>query len=129
MVKPAGTGSPKLAISARLAPLPPSNSFIFALPSAKPSPAVSPRFAALLGSLDARAELLDQPILGEADLRHRVAVAQRDRAVLHGVVIDGDTEGRADLVLAAVAPPDRARLIVVDREVLAERVVDAPCAL
>ncbi|MNS58100.1 hypothetical protein D3C72_910070 [compost metagenome] len=35
MVKPGGTGSPALVISARLAPLPPSRSFIEALPSAK----------------------------------------------------------------------------------------------
>src|SRR5437667_2556922 len=81
------------------------------------------------GRLDARAQLLDQPILGDADVRRGVGVAQRDRAVLHGVVIAGDAEGRADLVLAAVAPPDRARLVVVDREVPAERVVDAACTL
>src|SRR5664279_1895693 len=41
MVKPGGTGSPRLAISARLAPLPPSRSFISALPSALPSPKVN----------------------------------------------------------------------------------------
>src|SRR4030042_1404728 len=38
MVKPEGTGMPRLVISARLAPLPPSRSFIPALPSAFPSP-------------------------------------------------------------------------------------------
>src|SRR4051794_15878420 len=38
MVKPGGTGSPRLAISARLAPLPPSKSRNPALPSALPSP-------------------------------------------------------------------------------------------
>src|ERR1700694_6081538 len=41
MVKPGGTGSPKLAISARLAPLPPSKSRRPALPSALPSPNVN----------------------------------------------------------------------------------------
>src|SRR6476661_10796087 len=41
MVKPGGTGSPRLAISARLAPLPPSRSRISALPSALPSPNVN----------------------------------------------------------------------------------------
>src|SRR5262245_6508877 len=35
MMKPGGTGSPKLVISARLAPLPPSRSFRSLLPSAK----------------------------------------------------------------------------------------------
>src|SRR5665213_3286535 len=49
MVKPGGTGSPRLAISARLAPLPPSRSRKSALPSALPSPNVNthlPDFAA-----------------------------------------------------------------------------------
>src|ERR1700755_1716361 len=40
MVKPGGTGRPRLAISARLAPLPPSKSRRPALPSALPSPNV-----------------------------------------------------------------------------------------
>src|SRR5690348_959194 len=38
MVKPGGTGSPALVISARPAPLPPSTSFMPPLPSALPSP-------------------------------------------------------------------------------------------
>jgi hypothetical protein len=38
MVKPGGTGTPSRVISARLAPLPPSRSRCFALPSARPSP-------------------------------------------------------------------------------------------
>src|SRR3954454_18035418 len=49
MVKPGGTGRPRLAISARLAPLPPSRSRMLALPSALPSPNVNthlPEFAA-----------------------------------------------------------------------------------
>src|ERR1700709_173410 len=41
MVKPGGTGSPRLAISARLAALPPSRSRMSALPSALPSPNVN----------------------------------------------------------------------------------------
>src|SRR5258705_13386343 len=41
MVKPGGTGRPRLAISARLAPLPPSRSRKPALPSALPSPKVN----------------------------------------------------------------------------------------
>src|SRR5437899_1243297 len=54
MVKPGGTGSPRLAISARLAPLPPSRSRISALPSALPSPNVNthlPAFGALAAGL------------------------------------------------------------------------------
>src|SRR5258708_23143601 len=38
MVNPGGTGRPMLAISARLAPLPPSRFFISLLPSALPPP-------------------------------------------------------------------------------------------
>src|ERR1700675_1970496 len=56
MVKPGGTGRPRLAISARLAPLPPSRSRISALPSALPSPNVNthlPAFAALAAGLAA----------------------------------------------------------------------------
>src|SRR3977135_667581 len=41
MVKPGGTGSPRVAISARVAPLPPSRSRKPALPSALPSPKVN----------------------------------------------------------------------------------------
>src|SRR3954469_2164218 len=47
MVKPGGTGRPRLAISARLAPLPPSKSRISALPSALPSPNVNTHLPAL----------------------------------------------------------------------------------
>ena len=43
---------------------------------------------------------------------------------LHGVVVDGDAERRADLVLPAVAPADRAGLVVGDREVLLQDVAD-----
>src|SRR3979411_1884325 len=56
MVKPGGTGSPKLAISAGLAPLPPSKSRRSALPSALPSPNVNthlPDFAASAAGLSA----------------------------------------------------------------------------
>src|SRR6478735_1292043 len=41
MVKPGGTGRPRLAISARFAPLPPKSSRIALLPSARPSPNVN----------------------------------------------------------------------------------------
>src|ERR1700721_4690846 len=58
MVKPGGTGRPRLAISARLAPLPPSKSRNPALPSALPSPNVNthlPDFAASAAGLLAAA--------------------------------------------------------------------------
>src|SRR5580693_10681682 len=54
MVKPGGTGNPRLAISARLAPLPPSKSRKSALPSSLPSPNVNthlPDFIAAFAGL------------------------------------------------------------------------------
>src|ERR1700730_2917700 len=56
MVKPGGTGNPRLAISARLAPLPPNKSRRPALPSALPSPKVNthlPDFTASAAGLPA----------------------------------------------------------------------------
>src|SRR6202022_4552710 len=56
MVKPGGTGRPRLAISAKLAPLPPSRSRRPALPSALPSPKVNthlPDFTASAAGLAA----------------------------------------------------------------------------
>jgi hypothetical protein len=38
MVNPGGTGTPRLVISARFAPLPPSTAFMSRVPSAAPSP-------------------------------------------------------------------------------------------
>src|SRR6266702_1390788 len=61
MVKPGGTGRPRLAISARLAPLPPKRSRNSALPSALPSPNVNthlPAFTAGVAFLTAGGALL-----------------------------------------------------------------------
>src|SRR3977135_378858 len=50
MVKRGGPGRPRLAISARLAPLPPSKSRRPALPSALPSPKVNTHLPAFVTS-------------------------------------------------------------------------------
>ena len=55
-----------------------------------------------------------QALERHALLRHRVAVAHRDGAVLERVEVDRDAERRADLVLAAVAAADRAGVVEVD---------------
>src|SRR3954470_10657728 len=47
-------------------------------------------------------------------LGHRVALPDRDRLVVEGVEVDGDAERRADLVLAPVAPADRAGVVELD---------------
>src|SRR5262245_14172483 len=46
MVNPGGTGTPRLVISARLAPLPPSTRFISRVPSAAPAPKKNTDFPA-----------------------------------------------------------------------------------
>src|SRR5690606_13545827 len=53
-------------------------------------------------------------------LRHGVALTHGDGVVLEGVEVDGDAEGRTDLVLAAVATPDGASVVELDVPVLAE---------
>src|SRR4051794_27229130 len=57
-------------------------------------------------------------------LRERVAVAQRDGLVLGRLVVDRDRERRPDLVLAPVAPADRAAVVVLGAHALAQRGVD-----
>src|ERR1700682_5199432 len=54
IVKPGGTGSPALVISARPAPLPPRSSFILPLPSALPPPKEKTYFVAVFFSVVAR---------------------------------------------------------------------------
>src|SRR3954451_9213463 len=53
-------------------------------------------------------------------LRHRVALADRHGVVLEGLEVDRDAERRADLVLAAVAPPDRLGVVELDVPVAAQ---------
>ena len=53
-----------------------------------------------------------------------VAVAQRDGVVLRRLVVDRDRERRPDLVLAPVAPADRAAVVVLRRHVAPQILVD-----
>src|SRR5215211_8375342 len=70
-------------------------------------------------------ELAGQLADRDAVLDQGVAVADRDRAVLERLVVDGHAVGRADLVLAAVALADRPALVVLALEARAlERGVD-----
>src|SRR5947209_17241772 len=62
-------------------------------------------------------ELADERVDGYAHLLERVAISDRDGAVLEAVEVDGDAPRGADLVLAAVAPADRLRLVVVAHHV------------
>src|SRR5215211_7612085 len=72
--------------------------------------------------------LLAQParevVDGQANLLHRVAVAHGDGAVFQALEVDREAVGRADLVLAAVAAADGARLVIGDHELAAQPLVD-----
>src|SRR6476646_6228330 len=61
---------------------------------------------------DALGQLRRQRRYLESHLLGRIAVAQRYRVVFHGLMIDRNAERRTHLVLATIAPPDRASLIV-----------------
>ena len=91
MVKPGGTGRPRLAISARLAPLPPSKSRKPALPSALPSPKVNthlPDFTAVAGGL-ARTRFGSGFGAGLAALFFKALRALAGGAALARAAIDG----------------------------------------
>src|SRR3954462_4434813 len=67
-------------------------------------------------------ELVDgHPLLG-----HAVALAHGDGLIMQRVEVDGHAERRADLVLAAVAPADGARVVEVDVPVVAQHGGDVP---
>ena len=70
----------------------------------------------VLRRLPVRGELVEHERARARDrdplLRERVAVADRDRLVLERLLVDRERERRADLVLAAVAPADLARVVV-----------------
>src|SRR5207249_8957894 len=61
------------------------------------------------------------PLLGE-----RVPVADRDRVVVEGLVVDRQRPRRADLVLTAVALADRGRVVVLGRDDAAKLLVQRP---
>src|SRR6476660_4894243 len=110
MVKPGGTGRPRLAISARLAPLPPSKSRSSALPSALPSPNVNthlPDFTAWAAGLLA-ATFAAGFGAGLAGLFFRALRAKAGGAALAGAGIDGFDFAATFLALeAALAMTDK----------------------
>ena len=71
----------------------------------------------------------DQLVGRHAVLRERVALAQRDGAVLDRLVVDRDGERRADLVLAPVALADVPAGVVLGAHVPAQLLVDLARAL
>src|SRR5690606_5051506 len=62
----------------------------------------------------ALSEVTGGTIEGDPLVRHGVALAHRDGVVVQGVEVDRDRKWGADFVVAAVAAPNRARVIEVD---------------
>ena len=50
------------------------------------------------------------------DLLHGIALTDSDRGILEGVEVDGDAEGRPELVLTPIATADRLGLIEIAHE-------------
>ena len=61
-----------------------------------------------------------EPVQGHAHLGHSVALADGDRVVVERLEVDGDRQGSADLVLAAVATSDRLGLVVLGAKARAQ---------
>jgi len=65
-----------------------------------------------LAAVDERLDGSDDLVLLGAHLASAVALAQGDGAVLEGLEVDGDAEGGAELVVAAVPLADRSGRVV-----------------
>ena len=64
---------------------------------------------------------IHQSLNRHTHLRHGVALSDRDGLIFFDrLEIDGDAQRRADLVLAAVAPADALRIVVLDEPMLAQ---------
>ena len=87
------------------------------------------QFLQQAGDADAVLDDLAELLHGDALLLHRVAIAQRDRALGEGIAIDGDAERRTDGVLAAVALADGVLHLDVGVEVELQAVDDLLCLL
>src|SRR6266581_3162929 len=75
------------------------------------------RFPAAPLARDQRRQALGEPWNRDALLLRGVALADRHRAIVQRLEVDSDAEGRADLILAAITPPDvAAGLVVLDAE-------------
>src|SRR2546421_12009446 len=84
-----------------------------------------PTYAGPPSSAELLAQRLHEIRDGDAYLLHLVTGADGDGFVLQRLEVDGDAEGRADLVLAAVAAADALRVVVLRHEVRAQGVPDA----
>src|SRR4051794_26314365 len=65
---------------------------------------------------DSSSDDLAHLIRRDALLLQCVAIANRHRAILHRLTIDGEAEWSADFVLPPIPAPDGARLIIEYRE-------------
>src|SRR5258707_3513500 len=76
-----------------------------------------PFFGLMTSSRDLFFDVAHELRRGDAHLLQRVAVADGDRLILRRLAVDRDTEGRAGLVLAAIAAADRAAVVLEHVEV------------
>src|SRR5207245_3170036 len=76
--------------------------------------------------LELLSEITHQAIQRDTILLQGVTIPHRHRAVLRRLAVDRDAEGRPGLVLPAIAPPDRAAIVVEHVVVLAKIVEYAP---
>src|SRR5687767_8650825 len=68
-------------------------------------------FAVKTSTVDARPDVIHDPIRRHAILRQRITIAYRDAVVGRALAIDGNRERRPRLIQAAIALPDRAAVI------------------
>src|ERR1044072_9531968 len=87
------------------------------------------QLGALPGLRELRRETVRYVIGGHPLLLEAVAVAERHGAVLARLAVNRDSPGGADLVLAAVALPDRTALVVLGRDAAAHVLIDLSRAL
>src|SRR5262245_38941320 len=88
MVNPGGTGMPRLVISARPAPLPPSRFFMPAFPSALPPPKKYTNFCSIVAPLPE----IELPEIGDAQEELVDAGEQREPVVLDALVLVHDED-------------------------------------
>src|SRR5260370_6365974 len=93
-------------------------------PIVSPVPQSRSQFKFLTSPAYSIADLFDQPRNRHALLRHRIAIADGYRVVVHRLMIDRHTVRRADFILTPITPAYGARLIVNDREIALQRVTN-----
>jgi len=85
---------------------------------------VAPCETGIASEVESSEKVRDEIDYREPHLLGRVAIADRHLIVLEALEVDGHAEGRADLVLAPVAPADRLGLVEFAHEMALKAVQD-----